>query len=505
MTPREKVLARQLEECLEALAQSRRENELLRQKIDLLIRRVFGSSSERLDRAQLELLLQLPESLTNEEPVEVSTSQVTSRTSRKEHVPRLPENLPVVEEVIDPEPVKQQPQDWRCIGQEVSEQLDFEPARFLRRRTVRRKYVHRVDLNRAPLMAPLPERLLDRSLPAPGLLAQVLVGKYCDHLPLYRQEQIFLQRHRVHLPRQTLARWVELAADWLKPIYEHIRTGVLAGGYVQVDETPINYLEPGNGKTKQGYLWTGNRPGGDVFYHWETSRATACLDNLIPANFSGLVQSDGYAAYRAFAQDRSPVIELAGCWAHVRRKFYEALEQSPRTAGWLLRQIQNLYRIEAQLRERHAGPRLRQAVRAWQSRPIVERLQRALVRLKSTGRYLPQSLLGQAIDYTLGQWPTLTVYLADGRVEIDNNLVENAIRPTAIGKKNWLFIGDAGAGQRSAIIYTLIESCRRRGLDPFTYLRDVLTRLPNMTNWQIPEVTPQAWSKRQLPVQRLAS
>ncbi|MGH7976719.1 MAG: IS66 family transposase, partial [Limisphaerales bacterium] len=447
-------------------------------------------------------LLQMPESLTSEAPVELSSSKITSRSARKERLPRLPENLPVVEEVVDPEPVKQKPEDWRCIGQEVSEQLDFEPARFLRRRTVRRKYVHRVDLNRVPLIAPLPERLLDRSLPAPGLLAQILVGKYCDHLPLYRQEQIFLQRHQVHLPRQTLARWVELAADWLKPIYEHIRTGVMAGGYVQVDETPIEYLEPGNGKTRQGYFWTGNRPGGDVFYHWQTSRATACLENIIPVNFTGTLQCDGYSVYRAFANTRGRNIELAGCWAHVRRKFYEALEQSPRTAGWLVRQIQHLYQIEMTLREHRAVPRLRQATRASESRPIIERIQRALVRLKSSGRHLPQSLLAQAIDYALGQWPTLEVYLDDGRVELDNNLVENAIRPTAIGKKNWLFIGDAHAGQRSAIIYTLVENCRRRGLNPFAYLRDVLTRLPNMTNRQIPKVTPQAWSKRQLPVQR---
>ncbi len=164
-----------------------------------------------------------------------------------------------------------------------------------------------------------------------------------------------------------------------------------------------------------------------------------------------------------------------------------------------------LYRIEAQLREYRAGPRLRQAVRASQSHLIVERIQRALVRLKASGRYLPQSLLGQAIDYALGQWPTLEVYLANGRVELDNNLVENAIRPTAIGKKNWLFVGDAQAGERSAIIYTVIESCRRRGLDPFAYLRDVLTRLPHMTNWQIPEVTPKAWSKTRHSVQRQAA
>jgi transposase len=414
---------------------------------------------------------------------------------RQARAPRLPEHLPVVEEVIEPEPVKQKPEDWRCIGQEVSEQLDYEPARFLRRRLIRKKYVHRVELDLAPVIAPLPERLLERSLPAPGLLAHILVSKYCDHLPLYRQEQIYAQRHQVQLPRQTLARWVALAADWLQPIYEQIRTGVLAGGYVQVDETPIQYLEPGNGRTKQGYLWTGSRPGADVFFHWETSRATACLDRVIPISFKGTIQCDGYAAYRAFANGRGQAIELAGCWAHVRRKFHEALASSPRIAGWLLHQIQHLYRIEARLREQRAGPQLRAAVRASESQPIVKRLERALVKLKAGKHHLPQSQLGTAMDYALGQWRTLETYLTDGRVEIDNNLVENAIRPTAIGKKNWLFVGEADAGQRSAIIYTLIESGRRRDLDPYAYLKDVLTRLPHMTNHQITEVLPAAWNK----------
>jgi transposase len=485
-----------------ALELSRQENTLLRQKIDLLVRRVFGSSSERLDRAQLELLLQLPVPAETTNPITVvEVPKVPASRSRKERTPRLPDNLPVVEEVIEPEPVKTAPEKWRCIGQEVSEQLDYEPARFLRRRTIRKKYVSRVDLDLAPVIAPLPECLQERGVAAPGLLAQILVSKYCDHLPLYRQEQIFLRRHQVHLPRQTLARWVALAADWLKPIYEQIRTGVMAGGYVQIDETPVNYLEPGFGRTRQGYLWTGSRPKGDVFFRWETSRATSCLDNVIPANFTGTLQCDGYAAYRAFANRRGPTIELAGCWAHVRRKFYESIESSPKTASWIVRQIQQLYQIESGLRDHRAGPQLRSSVRAHQSRPIVDRLQRVLVKLKTNGRQLPQSPLGGAIDYTLGLWSTLTVYLADGRVEIDNNLVENAIRPTAIGKKNWLFVGDAEAGERSAIIYTVIESCRRRGLDPYAYLKDVLTRLPHMTNRQIPEVTPEAWGKSQRSVQ----
>ena len=490
----------------ERVATLEAENALLRQKIDALVRRVFGATSEAIDPAQLELLLQLPAlaAAPAMEPVLPSSEHATLRP-RREHTVRWPDDLPVVEQLLDPEPVKAQPEAWRCIGQEVSEQLDYEPARFLRRRTIRRKYVHRADPDQAPLIAPLPERLQDRSLAAPGLLAHILVSKYCDHLPLYRQEQIFARRHGVLLPRQTLARWVGLAAGWLRPIHEHIRTGVLGGGYVQVDETPIRYLAPGNGQTKQGYLWTAHRPRGDVVYRWETSRAAACLENMVPIDFTGTIQCDGYPAYSAFADRRTRPLILAGCWAHVRRKFHDARQSSPRTAGWLLRQMQHLYRIEARLREQRAGPRLRQAERAHQSHPIVERMKNALVLLKASHRHLPQSLLGQAIDYTLGQWPTLEIFLSDGRVEIDNNLVENAIRPTAIGKKNWLFIGDAAAGERSAIIYTVIESCRRRDIDPYTYLRDVLTRLPKMTNRQIGEVTPEAWAKAQRAAERAAS
>jgi transposase len=421
--------------------------------------------------------------------------------SRRDRTPRLPDNLPVVEEVIEPEPVKAAPEQWRCIGQEVSEQLDYEPARFLRRRTIRKKYVHRTELDLAPVIAPLPECLQERGLAAPGLLAQVLVSKYCDHLPLYRQEQIFLRRHQVHLPRQTLARWVALATDWLKPIYENIRTGVMAGGYVQVDETPVNYLEPGHGRVRQGYFWAGSRPKGDVFFRWETSRATACLNRVVPLNFTGTLQCDGYAAYRAFANSRGETITLAGCWAHVRRKFFDAIESAPQLAGWLVRQIQHLYHVEVELRAQRAGPQLRVAVRAHQSRPLIARIKRVLIKLKTSGRHLPQSPLAGAIAYALGQWTTLEVYLTDGRVEIDNNLVENAIRPTALGKKNWLFIGDAEAGERSAIIYTVIESCRRRNLDPYAYLKEVLTRLPHLTNHQIPGVVPAGWIKTQRPLQ----
>jgi transposase len=197
------------------------------------------------------------------------------------------------------------------------------------------------------------------------------------------------------------------------------------------------------------------------------------------------------------AQEGQP-LTLAGCFAHVRRGFFEALEQAPKQAGWVLLQIGHLYSIERKLRRQGAGAVLRQADRASQSRMIYARIHRVLKRWQRSGRILPQSSLGKAISYALGQWESLEVYLKDGAIEIDNNLVENAIRPTALGKRNWLFFGDAEAGNRSAVLYTIVECCRRRGVEPFAYLRDLLTRLPTLTNWQIKDVTPQAWAKTKI-------
>jgi hypothetical protein len=294
-----------------------------------------------------------------------------------------------------------------------------------------------------------------------------------------------------------MADWMGLGADWLKPIYEEIRRDVVDGNYVQMDETPVRYLAPGHGKTKQGYLWACNKPRGDVVFHWATTRAASCLEKIIPTDFCGRIQCDGYEAYDCFAKGRQEKISLVGCMAHVRRKFYDARETAPKVAGWFLKHFQNLYELEEQLRKSRAGPKLRAAQRASLSRSVLERMGRALERLKAVKRYLPQSLMGKAISYALNQWSSLLVFVEDGRVEIDNNLVENAIRPTAVGKKNWLFVGEADAGERGAIIYTVIEACRRRGINPFVYLRDVFTRLPSMTNWQVKDITPEAWAKAQ--------
>lgn len=216
----------------------------------------------------------------------------TPSPAQDKRAPRLPAHLPVVEETLDPEAVQACPAAWRCIGQEINETLDYEPARFFRRRLIRRKFVARHGgADATPIIAPLPAGLLERGLPTAGLLAQVLVAKYADHLPLYRQEAIYRQRHGVHLPRQTLARWVEVAAGWLRPVYEAMRREVFAGNYVQVDETPIRCLCPGLGRTAQGYLWTYARPGGDVCFDWQTGRSARCLEGVIPAGFAGALSS----------------------------------------------------------------------------------------------------------------------------------------------------------------------------------------------------------------------
>jgi transposase len=501
---------RRLEEQGREIEQQALEIKILRQKLDALARRIFGKSSEKLDRNQLELLLKLQ----GEEDLTPGKSQASSDPDEEadpEHPgkkkrpfgrkERWPEDLPVVEQVIDPQEVKRAPDAWRLIGEEVSEQIDYEPARFFRRRLVRRKYVARRQVDAVPVIAPLPPVLQERCIAGPGLLAAIIVGKFCDHLPLYRQESIFRSRHRVTLSRQNMARWMGMVADWLKPIYEIIRTGVMGGGYVQVDETPIRYLEPGHGQAKLGYLWTAFRPdrqGGAVFYHWETGRSAACLERIIPVDFTGTLQCDAYCAYDSFVSKRPAcTITLAGCWAHARRGFIEASEQAPRQAGLILLLIRNLYRIEAKLRRQKAGPALRRVRRGAESKPIHRRLYNALLIMKASGRHLPSTAMAKAIDYTLSNWEALEVYLENGSVEIDDNLVENAIRPTAIGKKNFLFFGEAGAGERGAILYTIVENCRRHGIDPFAYLRDVLTRLPSMTNWQLKEVTPEAWARAQ--------
>lgn len=477
----------------------REENRLLRQKVDLLVRQIFGGGkSEKLSPDQLELLLG------GEEPGQPEASVETPATAeapkkacmRQPRRPRYPENLPVVEEILDPEPVKANPCLYRQIGEEVSEQLDYEPGRFLLKRQRRRTWVKRNDPDAVPMTAELPPKLLERGLMAPGLLAHVVVAKYADHLPLYRQEQIFRQRHDVHLGRNTLCRGVELVAEWLRPVAKQMFEEQLAGGYVQLDETPVHYLAPGNGKTVKGYFWVSNAPRKETVFHWAPGRGYEHLKRWLPDDFDCIIQTDEYQPYNKLEKDFD-VPAHAACWAHVRRRFFKAQEMGEHRVRnhWILHQIGLLYQIEKKLREQNAGPNLRSAIRASESRPILDRLFRVFGAMFEGGYYKPRSLTGTAIAYALRQSDGLRAYVEYGQVEIDNNLIENAIRPAALGRKNWMFIGDVDAGWRSAVIYTILASCKTHGIDPYTYLKDMLERLPHMTNQQIPQITPRAWSK----------
>ena len=471
------------------------ENELLRQKLDLVLRKLFGKSAESLDAAQLELLLgeppgKPPASAPGDAPAEAASSAPNSE--RKPRRERIPDHLPVVEEVLLPEPVKACPEAWRRIGEETSDRLDYQPGRVFIHRLIRPTYVRVADRDAAPVTAKLPPRLQDGLTAAPGLIAQVLVSKYCDHLPFYRQEKIFGRRHGVPLGRNTMCRWTDLAVFWLRPLAHRIQQQLLKQDYLQGDETPVEFLEPGHGQTKTGYLWALQRPGGDVFYQWHPGRGQTCLKELL-GDFTGILQCDGYAAYPAHAA-KHPGVMLAACWAHVRRKFFEALQTGQSLAAGPLKAIGELYAVEKELRDTRAGPVERVAVRQHASAPILEALRHDLLRLRSHGSVLPKSPLGRAIDYTLGLWPKLEIFLRHGEVEIDNNGIENAIRPTAVGKKNWLFVGGEDTGERGAVIYTLIESAKRRGHEPYAYLKDVLERLPGMKNTDdLDDLLPANW------------
>ena len=466
------------------------ENKLLRQKLELFLKRYFGGTkNESLDPKQLELLLAGLTALSAPTPV-VEKPPPTRATPAVRSVRQpLPAHLETERVVLEPAEVQQQPAGWRKLGEEVTEELDWKPAKFIKRLYIRPKYANAERI----VIAPLPARLIEKGLPGAGLLTQVIVSKYEDHLPLYRQEKIYRERHGMHLSRQTLCGWVEAAADWLAPIYREMKVALVAQDYLQADETPIRYLDPDvKGKSQSGWLWTYSQPQGDVVFDWNVSRSREGPRAFLKS-FRGQLQTDGYGVYESLARERGDQLILIGCWAHVRRGFHEALGEG-RAVAWLVGQIGQLYAVEKQLRERNAGPQLRAAVRAWQSRSILKRLRRALEVVRC--RVLPKSLLGQAIDYTLSRWEALTRYVADGRLEIDNNLCENSIRPTAIGKKNFLFIGHPEAGQRSAVIYSLLGSCRRHGLNPAEYLQAIFERLPKAKTSEVPALTPAAWAKQ---------
>jgi len=510
MTPLEAELTAALEGSQRQVAEFRQENEFLRRKIDALVKRIFGARSEKIDPSQLELFMAGLDPAEGTPPAATGDSLTKSPVvappaSRPKPVrrPRLPEHLPIVEEFVDPDIVLANPAGFRFVNQVVTEQLDFVRGHFLRRHIIRRKYAPIGNSEAAPIIAPL-SILQERCLAAPGLLASIITGKYCDALPLFRQEQIFKTRHGVLLPRQTMARWMSVTAFWFIGIFKELEKEVFADGYVECDETVIRYLDPGHGKTRQGYLWVLHRPGGDTVFYWFTSRATTCLEAIFPPGWTGTIGCDRYAAYNRYAVQRNAAaygpgfaVDLASCLTHIRRGFVDSKTEAPIRAGWIIRQMAHLYQLEEKLRRNKSSPVLRQAARAVLAGPILRRLEKAILLFQSSGRHLPKSGFGQALQYARNAIGGMKAYLNDGRVEIDNNLVENEIRGSAIGKKNFLFFGSGEAGEYSAILYTIVTSARRRGIDPEAYLADVIRRLPTTPATQMHTLTPAAWAAEQ--------
>lgn len=466
----------------------------VRRRLDQLLRLHYGrGKNEQVSRDQLELMLAGLPTVLEEAVKPAPTPKPVPSTPARPRSPRRAlddARLPTRETVIEPSEVLDDPEGWVRVGEERTTQLDYDPGQLLRHVIIRPRYVRRSQF----ALAPLPAQPIDKGMVGAGLLAWILTSKFVDHVPLHRTAEILRRQHGVTLARNTLAGWVEQTSELLGAIYRVMREQLRGRGYLQVDETPVRYLDAEiRGKSQQGYLWVYLDPGGEVLFQWSTGRAHDAPKEFL-GEFRGILQVDGYGAYEALVRARGGTVALAHCWAHARREIKEASAGSPRAAAWLLGQIQAMYEIERQLREGQAGPALRMAIRSAQTRMIVERLFQAMIRLRQ--RELPGNAMAKALDYALERREGLSRFLSDGRVEIDSNLVENAIRPCAIGRKNWLFVGHPEAGDRAAIFYSLMASCRRHAINPFEYLRDVLTRLPSAKNTEIAGFTPAAWAKR---------
>lgn len=453
----------------------------------------FGQKSEALARGQTDLFNETAQ--IDQAAMEAELEQLTQLPTPRPRPPRaragrqpLPDHLPRIEHRHEPESCQcgQCGRDLIPIGEDISEQLDIEPARFFVHRHIRPQYACRTC--ETVSAAPVPPAIIDGGLAAPGLLAWVLVSKYLDHLPLYRQVQI-AARQDVPLALSTLADWVGRTGFALTPLAERLREYQRCRGVLHADETPVQQLAPGQGKTQRAYLWAyrSNDLEGDppiVVFDYQTSRAGRHAANFLEG-WQGHLVVDDYAGYKTLFL-AGTIIEL-GCMTHARRKFYDLAQASGSPiARRALRHIARLYRIEAQaagwsiaerqaFRARHALPRLR-LYQAWL--------------IKTRQRVPDGSGTAKAIDYTLKRWVALSRYAATGHLPIDNNPVENVIRPIAIGKKNWLFTGSERAGQQAAVIQTLLGTAKLNGIDPAAWLKDTLEKLPTWPYSRLDELLP---------------
>jgi len=464
-------------------------------------RALFGARSEKLDPDQLQLGLEDSEqALGAAEAAQEANEKAkpdaarTAKPPRKNNRGALPAHLPREHVTIEPED-KSCPEcrgPMHVIGEDVAEQLDFVPAQFKVKVIHRPRYGCRC-CECAPVQAPAPDRPIDGGMATEALLAHVLVSKYGDHLPLYRQCQIF-SRQGIDLDRSTLANWVGRSCWWFKPLHDRLLTAILASTKIFADDTTVPVLDPGRGRTKTGRLWAyarddrpwqGTAPPAVAYVYTEDRRGVHPITHL--AGFNGVLQVDGYSSFEKLARERADGgVTVAHCWAHTRRKFFELHKDLPPPkkgaasatieepiATEALRRIAALYAIEEEIRGLTEAER--RAARQSRSKPLVDALGVWLAaRLEEISG---KSELAKAIRYAIGHWPGLCLFLEDGRVEMDTNTVERSIRPIKLTKKNALFAGSDGGGRHWACVASLIETCKLNGVEPYAYLRDILLRL----------------------------
>lgn len=457
---------------------------LLQERLNIALAQRYAASSEKVSADQIRLFneaeIEVPTDLIEAESAAAVTVAAHTRQTRGRQP--LPEHLPRIEVLHElPEAERVCPHDGavlKAISDVISEQLDIIPAQIRVLRHIRTTYA--CDCGRCIKTAPLPPQPIPKSMASPGLLAHITVSKYQDALPLYRQEQI-LQRIGVDIPRATLANWMIQAGLLIQPLINLLRDRLLAYDIIQMDETTVQVLnEPGKTASSKSYLWVqrGGPPEQPILlYDYDPSRGAGVPKRLLEG-FKGTLQTDGYAGYNAAVAAGN--LTHIGCFAHARRKFDEARKAQGKhkrrgLAHRGLALIQKLYGVEKAVR--HAAPAERYAYRRTHAQPILNELRTWLD--ESLPQVPPQSATGKALNYLHNEWNKLIGYLNDGRLEIDNNRAENAIRPFVIGRKNWLFSDSVRGVNASANLYSLIETAKANGLEPYAYLRRVFTELPN--------------------------
>ena len=473
---------------------------VLEERLRLVRIEKYGPGSEKLCDEQLELLELEPGVSSAEVQAESQREQLKLplKAARK-HPGRqeLPADLPRVEKLISCTP--QQCVCGECgkqttvIGYESSEQLDVEPAKYFVRVIKREKRACKGCEEQGVQCAPLPARIIDKGLASDRAVIDTVVSKYADHVPLYRQSAILERETGIEMPRATLDGWVMRVGELLRPITAAMGQELLRGDYIQADETPVDVqMHDGRGKNHQAYLWQYSRPGAAVVFDFRMGREREGPKRFL-GNFEGILQSDGYGAYDHVG---GAGIVHAACWAHARRKFFEAIKLNPKdqTSIRIVAQIDELFAIDEKARKENLTPSDRHSLRLEKDKPLLEQIKAAVQAARIDA--LPKSALAKACNYTLTLWSRLTRFLDYPVLELSNNLAENAIRPIALGRRNWIHIGSKEAGPRVAAIVSVVETCRRLKIHIRDYLGSVLPGLADSSMNRVGELTPAAWAHR---------